>query len=283
MASVVSVLPQWPPGRFNAAEPEGSGVVVLDGRHVVTVLHVVAVALSVRVRTADGRLLPATLAGRDRATDLALLRIEEELAPLPFAGPAQIGQRVCALANAFGQDLSVTCGVVSAVHRAGTGFNPIEDFVQTDAAVNPGASGGALVDGEGRLVGVLSAIFAKRSDANIGVNFAVSAALAEKVVRALRAEGGVRWLSSGLRLEGVPDKGGLGRLAARVVSVREGSPAALAGFAPGDRIHRAGGRRVRKPADFVSVMALARRGKALPVEIVREGAEMRIMLKLPAE
>src|SRR5690606_40595555 len=132
---------------------------------------------SISVRLPDGHHVPAEVVGRDAATDLALLRVEAELPPLPLAPDPALGAPVCAVGNQFGLDLSVTCGVVSALHRAGTGFNPVEDFVQTDAVVNPGASGGALVDGEGRLVGLLSAIFTMESDANIGVNFAASAAL----------------------------------------------------------------------------------------------------------
>jgi len=100
--------------------------------------------------------------------------------------PPELGDPVCAIGNAFGLGLTVTCGVVSGLHKAGVGFNAIEDFVQTDAAVNPGASGGALVNRSGKLVGVLSAIFTKKSDANIGVNFAVSSSLALKAAKLLQ-------------------------------------------------------------------------------------------------
>ncbi|MGI9384616.1 MAG: S1C family serine protease, partial [Methyloligellaceae bacterium] len=144
--SVVSVLPTWPPDVKRSEEPEGSGVAVLDGATVVTALHIVDRATSIRIRTAKGRIVPAKLVGLDRATDIAILSIDTPLPPLSLASedPA-LGQPVCAVGNAFGLGLSVTCGVVSGVHRAGMGFNVIEDFVQTDAAVNPGASGGALV------------------------------------------------------------------------------------------------------------------------------------------
>ncbi|MGD9867715.1 MAG: S1C family serine protease, partial [Hyphomicrobiales bacterium] len=145
LRSVVSVLPDWPPDARRTEEPEASGVVLLDGTTVVTALHVVDRATSVRVRTADGDILKAEIAGRDKATDIAVLKLPSALAPMAVGETAPaIGDRVCAIGNAFGLGLSVTCGVVSAVNRAGTGFNGIEDFVQTDAAVNPGASGGAL-------------------------------------------------------------------------------------------------------------------------------------------
>ena len=86
----------------------------------------------------------------------------------------EVGTHACAIGNSFGLGLSFSCGVISAVHRRDVGFNAIEDFVQTDAAVNPGASGGALVDPQGRLVGLIDGIFTKEADIDAGVNFAVS-------------------------------------------------------------------------------------------------------------
>jgi len=278
LASVVGVLPQWPPDARRIEEPEGSGVAVLDGRHVVTALHVVDKALSVRVQTADGVIVAAEIVGRDQATDLALLRIPEPLPPLAFAGEPRLGEEVCALGNAFGLGVSISCGTVSAVRRAGVGFNPIEDFVQTDAAVNPGASGGALVDAEGALVGILSAIFTKQSDANIGVNFAVSAPLAERVVRELESTGRVRWLAAGMHLVAAPDKGETGRLGARVAALREGTPAAVAGLRVGDVVLRAGDRPVHGPADFVSALAHVVAPGELTVTILRDGAETSVAL-----
>jgi S1-C subfamily serine protease len=279
MQSVVSVLPEWPPDARRLEEPEASGVVVLDGRTIVTALHVVDKALTVRVRTIDGDILAARLKGRDRATDIAILEID---APLPAIAPASgdpgLGERVCAIGNAFGLGLAVTCGVVSGVHRAGVGFNAVEDFVQTDAAVNPGASGGALVSGDGKFVGLLSAIFTKRSDANIGINFAVSAGLTNEVARQLRENGRVRRPVSGARLEQVPAGGETGRLGARVVEMRPGSLAERAGLKQGDVILRAGGRRVRKPEDFVSAMAQLLSAEALDVEIMRGDAAMTLRL-----
>lgn len=273
MQSVVSVLPEWPPDVKRTEEPEGSGVVVLDGKTILTALHVVDRALSIRVRTLSGDIHTARIKGRDRATDLAALTIDE---PLPAIMPAKdtppLGERVCAIGNAFGLGLSVTCGVVSGVHRAGVGFNQVEDFVQTDASVNPGSSGGALVTADGELVGLLSAIFTKTSDANIGINFAVASGLAMEVARQLQTSGRVRRPVSGARLEQVPAKGQTGKLGARVVSLREGMLAEKAGLKVGDVIVEAGGRRVRKPADFVSAMSLLLIADSLEVKVIREGA-----------
>lgn len=281
MRSVVSVLPQWPSDAARSEEPEGSGVVILDGRTILTAAHIINNALSVRIRTRGGDIMPATVKGRDLATDLAILRIGKSLPAIEVdvKDPA-LGSRVCTIGNAFGLGLSVTCGVVSGLHRAGVGFNRVEDFIQTDAAVNPGASGGALVDEAGKMVGLLSAIFTKKSDANIGVNFAVSAALALDVARALDAQGRVKRVISGLRLVQAPAIGKTGKLGARVTAARAGYLGERAGIRIGDVIIHAGKRRVRKPADFVSAMAELKAGKTLEVELVRDG-EVKIIVLAP--
>ncbi|WP_306027662.1 S1C family serine protease [Stappia sp. MMSF_3263] len=232
-ASVVAVLPDWPDGRANAEEPEGSAVAIGDGTMLLTADHVLGAARSVRLRFPDGRVVAAEIAFRDAPTDLALLRAPVTLEPLAFGTEPSLGAPVCALGNAFGLGISLSCGVVSATARGGVGFNAVEDFIQTDAAVNPGASGGALVDGEGRLVGVLSAIFTKSGDGDIGVNFAVSASLAQRVVEAAAISKSPR-RSLGARLRQTPpgpQKGGL-----EVVSLEAGGAAQRAGLLPGDVI-----------------------------------------------
>lgn len=270
--SVVSLLLGGPKTAARAEEPEASGVVIFDGRHILTALHAVDGASPILVRTFDGRIFAAEMMARDEATDLALLKIDETLPPLAFSGDVVLGQNVCAIGNAFGLGLSMTCGIVSGVNRSGVGFNGIEDFIQTDTAVNPGASGGALVDIDGQLVGLLSAIFTKTSDANIGVNFAVSAPLAARVAIALRDEGRVRWLSTGLRLRPNLEKHEIGRLGARVIRVRSGSPAEKAAFRIDDLIIEAGGRKIRNEKDFVS--ALARMTAPVDVSVhIKRGAE----------
>lgn len=280
MRSVVSVLPEWPADVRRNEEPEGSGVVVLDGKTILTALHIVDRAKSIRVRTVDGDVIPAKLKGRDRATDIAALTVEQTLPAISWAeSEPALGEKVCAIGNAFGLGLSVSCGVVSGLHRAGIGFNAVEDFVQTDAAVNPGSSGGALVSGEGKLVGLLSAIFTKTSDANIGVNFAVSTGMAKEIARQLGEAGRVRRPISGARLEPFPEKGQTGKLGARVVSMRQGSLAEKAGLSAGDIIVKAGGRRVRKPADFVSAMSQLLTSDVLEIEILRGEASQTLRLK----
>ncbi len=286
--SVVSVLPLWPgyqrggqsqvpPG----AAPEGTATAIRTGGYLVTALHVVARAEAITVRLPDGREMPATLIGRDPPTDLAVLKVAAMLPPLPEAPEPALGAPVCAVGNQFGLGLSVTCGVVSALHRSGTGFNPIEDFVQTDAAVNPGASGGPLIDAQGRLVGVLSAIFTKDADANIGVNFAASVALVRRVAGDLIAHGRVIRARSGLRVADLELEVRARLVGARVLAVTPGGAAEQAGIEAGDVIVRVGTRPVRKASDVTSAFQLHRPGDRVAVTVARDGAERSFELALP--
>lgn len=272
LASVVSVLPEWPrqgapatavDGRL--VEPEGSATAVLPGGYLATNAHVLGRAERIRVRLADGRLLDADIVGQDGATDIALLRVPVEV-PVPPAGPEPaLSQPVCAVGNAFGLDLSVTCGVVSALHRSGTGFNAIEDFIQTDAAVNPGASGGALFDAEGRLVGLLSAIFTKGADANIGVNFAASLPLVMRVARDLKEHGRVVSARSSLRVEDARPQSGAALAAPRIAAVTPLGAAAKAGLLEGD---------------VAAAFYLHRSGDSVEATVIRGGARRTVVVVL---
>ena len=288
LKSVVSVLPVWP-GRAQGGSggppgvaPEGSGVVLRPGV-VATARHVVEPARRIDIRLSDGRILPARLIASDEASDIAVLGVDAARAPIAVAPPPRLAQPVCAIGNAFGLGLSVTCGVVSALNVTDAGFNPVEDFVQTDAASNPGVSGGALVDAEGRLVGMMSAIFASSGDNNIGVNFAVSTALLLRVVDALIADGAVRYPSPGWGLRAAP-RDRRARVAAPVVrAVEDRGPAARAGIAPGDAILKIGARRVRTPRDAIAAIAVIRDpAKPLDVTVERGGRWRVVALHLGA-
>ncbi len=286
--SVVSVLPLWPGqeqgGRTQfppGTAPEGTAVAIRAGGYLVTALHVVDRALEITVRLPGGRHVPAELIGRDPATDLAVLKVTAELPVLKDAPEPALGAPVCAVGNQFGLDLSVTCGVVSALHRSGTGFNPVEDFVQTDATVNPGASGGALVDAQGRLVGILSAIFTKDSDADIGINFAASVALVHRVADDLIDHGRMIRVRSGLRVGDLAPGDRATLAGARILAVAAGSPGERAGLAPGDVITDVAGRAVRKASDVTAAIYLRRPGGRVAVTVLRAGASKTVELELP--
>jgi S1-C subfamily serine protease len=201
--SVVVVEPTWPgfarPG-FGAppgVAPAGTGVVypigqmaTAPGSYILTAAHVVVKAERIEVTDSSGVRLEARLHGLDLARDIAVLHVEASLEPVVLAEvQALVGMHVCALVNAFGLGTSFTCGVVSAVQLQNLGFNEIEDFIQTDAAVNPGASGGALVLADGTFVGMLDGIFTKEADIDAGVNFAVSLDLIKESLAAMQAAG----------------------------------------------------------------------------------------------
>jgi S1-C subfamily serine protease len=279
MNSVVSVLPLWPgqpqggqPDLPPGIAPEGTAVAIAPGGYLATALHVVDQALEITVRLPDGRQVPAEIVGRDAASDLALLKIEADLLPLAYAPEPALGAKVCAVGNQFGLDLSVTCGVVSALHRAGTGFNTVEDFVQTDAVVNPGASGGALIDEEGRLVGLLSAIFTMESDANIGVNFAVSTALLQRVMSDLMEHGSVRRGKAGLGLDELAAEERVTAAGVRVRGVLPGGAAEVAGLRAGDLLVAVDGRPVRKVDEAIAAIQLKRPGETVQLSL-RRGEE----------
>ena len=196
--SVLAVLPTWPgynrPG-FGAppgTAPEGTGFVIAApsakadtaSRYLLTAAHVVDRATRIEVVSPQGVRSDARLLASDPQTDLALLELPYALPPVDIQlhTPA-IGAHVCVAGNSFGLGISFSCGVVSATGRSGIGFNSVEDFIQTDAAVNPGASGGVLVNAAGQAVGLIDAIFTKSEDSDAGVNFAVSAALITKVLQ----------------------------------------------------------------------------------------------------
>ncbi len=283
LPSVVSLLPLWQGLPPDSEEPEGSAVAVATAEGATLLLtadHVLGNAKEFRVRTAEGVAYAASLVGRDRASDLALLSVPVDLAPLEQAAAPALGEPVCAIGNAFGLGLSLSCGVLSASERAGVGFNPVEDFLQSDAAVNPGMSGGALVDAEGRLVGLLSAIFTKGSDADIGVNFAVSTALIQAALPDLRRGGPVAWPKVDLAFRPLPQdaEGPLGPLVARVPA---GGAAAAAGLLPGDRILEAGPQRILNPGDWRRAIALSRPGTRLALAVWRQDAREALQLVVP--
>ena len=180
-----------------------------------------------------------------------------------------LGNTVCAIGNQFGLGLSVTCGVISATARTGMGFNPIEDFIQTDTAINPGGSGGALVDQWGQLVGLVSAIFTKDGNSNIGVNFATSSALVYRVMEDLRDFGKVIRVKSGLSVRSLTDQQKQNYSGAEVLRVKYDSPAFIAKLERKDILIKIAKRLIRKPADVSSAFQFIRFGESAKIEFMR--------------
>jgi serine protease DegS len=218
----------------------GSGVIVDDAGHIVTNDHVIANAESIRVQLADGRVAEARVVGTDPDTDLAVLKVSLKslpVAPLGRSDQLRVGDMVLAIGNPLGLSHTVTHGIVSAVSRAQLGIAPVEDFIQTDAPINRGNSGGALVDSSGALVGINTAMVAKSLGVE-GIGFAIPVNLVRGVVSDIIDHGRVirGWI--GIAPEDLTDEQaqrlGLAQGGVVVANLYVGSPAQEAGLKPGD-------------------------------------------------
>src|SRR5580692_331254 len=218
----------------------GSGVIVDEAGHIVTNHHVIANADSIRVQLEDGRVADAHIVGRDPDTDLAVLQIA--LTPLPVAtfgrsDQLRVGDVVLAIGNPIGLSQTVTHGIVSATSRQQLGIAPLEDFIQTDAPINFGNSGGALVDSNGALVGINTAIVAKNLGVE-GIGFAIPVNMVRGVLGEIIAHGRVvrGWI--GIVPEDLSDDQarqlGLAQSGVVIGNLYVGSPAQQAGLQPGD-------------------------------------------------
>jgi serine protease DegQ len=191
-------FPDLSEGELRRATSLGSGVIVSSEGYVLTNNHVIEGADDIQLVLADGRRLRATVRGSDPESDLAVLKADGKDLPAITLGKldnVQVGDAVLALGNPFGFGNTVTHGIVSALGRNHLGINRFEDFIQTDAAVNPGNSGGALVDSAGNLIGVNSAIFSQ-SGGSQGIGFAIPVSLARNVLEQIIRDGEVTrgWL-----------------------------------------------------------------------------------------
>ena len=256
-------------GRTLLSQGLGSGVLIDRDGYVVTNNHVVADANELAVALPDGSLRPTRLIGVDPHSDLALLKIEAAgLTPITFGDlrGVAVGDVVLAVGNPLGVGQTVTQGIISALGRKGIGINPIENFIQTDAAINPGNSGGALIDTSGRLIGINSAILS-RGGGSEGIGFAIPIDLAQKVIASLKKAGRVArgWLGVSTGPAGRGEPGAL------VIAVQRGGPAARAGIEPGDVIVRFGNRDIAEPEDVAGATLETEPGTRVPVGIARNG------------
>src|SRR4051812_22192269 len=269
----------------------GSGVMITPDAFMLTSAHVVMGAgARVRASFTDGSDVQVTVVGADALSDLAVLRADAPVAPPAELGDAaclRVGQLVVAIGNPHGYAGSVTAGVVSALGRslparAGGATRIIDDVIQTDAALNPGNSGGALVDGHGRVVGINTAV------AGVGLGLAVPInATTRQIVAALMRDGRVRraWIGIAGGARPLPPRvaASVGRdRAIEVVEVIDGSPAARAGLRAEDLIVGVDGQPVRGVDDLQRLMTGERIGVECALEVVRAG-ESRTVALVPRE
>ena len=298
-------MPQFPPGspfeeffkRFFDREPGerdgapprravslGSGFIVDPSGIIVTNNHVIDEADEITVRLQDDRQLQAEVVGRDPKTDLAVLRVEAE-DPLPFlefgeSDNTRVGDWVIAIGNPFGFSSTVTAGIVSARKRD-IRAGPYDDFIQTDAAINKGNSGGPMLNLEGKVIGVNTAITSP-SGGSVGIGFAVPASLAAPVIEQLRRFRETRrgWL--GVRIQSVTEEiaaafEGFGEPRGALVSaILPGSPADEGGLQVGDIVLSYDGRQVARMRALPRIVSDAEVGATVPVEVWRKGEIVRL-------
>jgi serine protease DegQ len=268
-ARTVSRGPLGLSGRALLSQGLGSGVLLNAEGHVVTNNHVVEGATEIVMAMPDGTLRPARLRGVDPDSDLALLVVDPAgLQPIAIGNSKElaVGDVVLAVGNPLGVGQTVTQGIVSAVGRRGLGINPIENFIQTDAAINPGNSGGALIDTAGRLVGINTAILS-RGGGSEGIGFAIPVALVQQVTASLDKTGRVARGYLGVATE-PPPRGTRGAL---ISAVQRGGPADRGGLAPGDIVVRLGEREIREPSDLMGATLELEPGQRVPIVIQRDG------------
>lgn len=258
----------------------GSGVIVSSKGYVLTNFHVISHATDIQVLLYDGRVAKATVIGSDEETDLAVLKINAGNLPVIRLAEQKPrpGDVVLAIGNPLGLNQTVTMGIVSAVGRQ-LNASSAEDFIQTDAAINLGNSGGALVDAKGRLVGINTLLIGKAANAE-GIGFAIPVNTAKKVLDQIVTTGHVvrGWLGADYTFVPVAANSGLPAAArgALVTDVYPGSPAALAGVQPRDILLRIGDTNIRDPADLRRREAAIKPGTKVELSGLRNGTPFHV-------
>lgn len=272
-------FPTPPPG-------QGSGVVIDSRGYIVTNYHVIQKAQRILVRLSDGRKdVPAQLIGYDKESDIAVLRVNATRLIAAEWGDSEdleVGSLVWAMGSPYGLDQTVTSGIVSAKHRAGKVGTPFQDFLQTDAAVNPGNSGGPLVNSTGRVVGINTAIV---GDNYQGISFAIPSSVVRRIYDRLMAEGQIHRGFLGIEprelTEEAAEKAGLSPLrGVYVMNVINDSPAARVGLRQGDIVLTWNGVPITSPSQMTTVISDTEVGSGAKLTIWRDREEMPLEIKV---
>jgi serine protease Do len=274
---------QMPGARPRAIEARGSGFIVDPNGTIVTNNHVVKGAKSVSVTLDDGTQLPAKVIGTDPRTDVAVLRVHAKK-PLPYiqlgdSSEVKPGEWVVAMGNPFGLGGTVTAGIVSALGRD-IGAGPYDQFIQTDAPINQGNSGGPLFTEDGKVIGINTAILSP-TGGSVGIGFAIPSNTVKSVVAQLEQNGHVtrgyvgveaQKISEGMaKALHLPDAGG-----ALIAGVSQDGPAAKAGVQPGDVVEAVNGQKVENPRELAVQIAAVKPGDQAKLEILRDGKKQTV-------
>lgn len=279
--------PRQAPRSGERAQALGSGFIVSPNGYIVTNNHVIANATDIKVTLDDGTELPGKLIGADAKADLAVVKIEANKTLPTIAwgdsGKLKLGDQILAIGNPFGIGTTVTAGIVSARGRD-LNSGPYDDFIQIDAPINHGNSGGPLVDRDGRVVGINTAIYSPNGG-SVGVGFAIPSDQARTIVAKLQKNGSIEHGYLGVQIQGVSqdvaDAIGLAKpQGALVADVTEGSPAAKAGLKAGDVVINVGSDSVASPKDLSRLVADLSPGDKQTLTVWRDGKSVELKVAI---
>ena len=258
----------------------GSGVIVSHEGYILTNNHVVEGADEIEVVLTDGRKAPAQVVGLDPETDLAVIKVKLDKLPVIVLGQseqARVGDAVLAIGNPFGVGQTVTMGIISALGRNNLHINSFENFIQTDAAINFGNSGGALVDTRGNLIGINTAIYSQ-SGGSVGIGFAIPVSTTKTVMEAIIKNGHVvrGWIGVETQdiTQELADSFGLQRSTGAIIAgVVRGGPADKAGIKPGDILLSVQGKTVGDTTEMLNLIAQLPPGEKAKMTVLRKSRE----------
>jgi S1-C subfamily serine protease len=260
---------------------QGSGVIFQSDGLILTNAHVVEGTERVNVGLQNGRRVEGRVVGRDRLTDLAVVRLSGTgpwpVAPLGNSDTLQVGDWAIAVGNPYGLDNTVTLGIVSSLNRNARKLGIMDkrlDLIQTDAAINPGNSGGPLLNANGEVVGINTLV---RSGPGAGLGFAIPINRARQISAQLISSGRATHPMIGVGLDEVRNQtGAVVQAGARVVAVQPGGPAAQAGLRPGDVITAVEGNRIAGPGDVIQAVERSGVGRSLRLSLLRGGEPLQL-------